>query len=118
MELRHLAWDVDTQKAWKSHPIRVIGPRVSTCCGAPTLVVQGMQGGFVNANCSKPGCNKKATLSRDEFEALSLWVSCPECRGRMVAGMVDKNYAYTCADCGVYVRLADLLPYWSDIERR
>jgi len=115
--LSHYSWSPETRQAWKSYPVRVVGPSPSGCCQQRTLLVQSMEGGFVTANCSKPGCNNKAYLSWDQFEALNLWVACPECRAGMLAAMVEMNYVYTCAGCGIYIRLADLLPYWTDVAR-
>ena len=117
MNLRHYAWSEQTRQNWKSYPVRVLGPHRSGCCGKPTLLVQSMDGGFVTANCSKPGCNNMTTVSQGDFEALVLWVGCPECRDPMTPQMVDQNYAYTCDRCRIYVRLADLLPYWTDVAR-
>ena len=115
MSLRHYAWSDAIQESWKSYPVRVRGARPSKCCGRRTLLVQSMEGGFVTANCSRPGCNEKAMFSETDFEALELWVSCAECRSPMRAAMVDKNYAYVCDNCSLYVRLADLLPMWTDV---
>jgi hypothetical protein len=75
-----------------------------------------MKGGFVTANCSRPGCNNKGSFTASEFESLDLWVGCPECRARMAPAMIEKNYAYRCDECALYVRLADLLPLWTDVR--
>jgi hypothetical protein len=116
--MKHYAADATTQAAWKSHPIRIRGPRSSPCCAQPTILVQGMRGGLVNANCSKVGCNGKDNLTRDEFEGLDLWVDCPGCRRKMLPDMIEKNYVYACRSCALYVRLADLLPSWDQLERQ
>lgn len=98
-----------------SYPVRVIGWTLS-CCKQPTLLVLGMEGGYVTANCSKPGCNNKTTIAKVEFKDRSLWVSLPG--ARMIVAVMERNCAYICSGCSIYVRLADLLPYWIDLERR
>jgi len=115
MPLRHYGWNEETQKHWKTYPVRLVGPRPSECCGHRTLLVQSMEGGFVTANCSRRGCNQKSLVSQRDFDALALWVSCPQCRAPMRSCMVDKNYGYACDNCSAYVRLADLLPSWTEV---
>jgi hypothetical protein len=101
------------REMWKLYPLRIPGFRVSRCCQEPTVLVQSMQGGYVTQNCSK--CGGSDTLKQDEFRQLQLWVACPGCKGRMLATIVDLNYAYCCDACDLNIRLADLLPRWSDI---
>src|SRR4051794_14350969 len=36
---------------WKTHPLRLRGPRPSNCCGMPTLLVQSKERGYVTADC-------------------------------------------------------------------
>jgi hypothetical protein len=118
----HFAYDPEEVNGWKSHPVRVRGPRLSRCHAAPTLLVQSMEGGFVTANCSE--CGAKDTLTASEFLSLALWVSCPECKRQMQSNLMSEvkgaarlasNYGYACDDCRLYVRLADLLPHWEDV---
>jgi ribosomal protein S27E len=106
-------FDVDAVLAWKTYPVRVIGPRFSRCCSKPTLLVQSMTGGFVTANCS--ACGNKETLALGEFKQLGLWVSCPRCKKRMNTFDAWGNYAYSCDACDIYILLADILPRWEDL---
>jgi hypothetical protein len=112
-------FDESTMAGWKSYPIRVRGPRPSSCCREQTLLVQSMEAGFITANCSLCGSPEK--LSKAEFEGLALWVSCPACKHLMVSGMVAEapgragNYGFICERCGCLVKLAWLLPHWSDV---
>ena len=98
---------------WKLFPLRIPGQRLSRCCQTATLLVQSMDGGFVTQNCAK--CGNSDSLKSEEFEALHLWVACPECRSRMAARMVELNYGYVCDECELSILLADLLPRWSDL---
>ena len=74
-----------------------------------------MDGGFVTANCCK--CREKEPLSNREFHDLPIWVSCPDCKNRMRGASLDRSgtYGYRCSGCPTSIRLADLLPLWSDI---
>ena len=102
------------RELWKTLPLRIQANWESECCGIPTLLVQSMDGGYVTRNCSD--CGEKATLPNHAFlNDIDLWVSCPECRERMEPDMVEKNYAYVCASCGVWIKLASLLPKWEDL---
>jgi type I restriction enzyme R subunit len=80
--------------------LRSQGLRKSSCCRAPTILVQSMTGGFVTANCSK--CNNSASVSsNDFFHELDIWVSCPKCRKRAGPSTVGRaNYGYKCNTCG------------------
>jgi Bacterial RNA polymerase, alpha chain C terminal domain len=111
-------------ESWKSYPVRVHGPRLSTCHNATTLLVQSMKGGFVTANCSV--CWRKDVLKWQEFRNLPLWVSCPNagCRRRMHPHQLSRisgnaqlacNYGYACSECRLYILLADILPPWEDL---
>lgn len=114
--MRHYEYDKDTCDGWKSYPVRVaLHNRVSGCCSQPLVLVQSMGGGFVTANCYE--CGRKDTLSESEFKGLRLMVSCPECKRVMAHGYIDKNYSYHCEGCQLYIRLADLLPYWQDLKQ-
>jgi len=100
---------------WKSFPIRIPGGTMSSCFNEPTILVQSRPGGFVTCNCSK--CNEKELLSEQSFRNLDIWVACPKCKQRMKAQkVVHSNYGYECRACQLYIRLADLLPMWKDIE--
>jgi hypothetical protein len=108
------SYDEQLLQQWKSYPVRVVGPRDSRCCLKPTLLVQSMGGGFVSANCSE--CDSKQTLTQSEFTNLGLWVNCPNCRKRMLTWEdPHKNYAYQCAECQIFILLADILPHWEDL---
>ncbi len=113
--MRRYEYDKNTCDGWKSYPIRIIGGggRLSKCCRSLLAFVQSMDGGFVTADCFK--CGKKETITEDEFKGLPLICCCPECKQVMKKEMVDKNYCYTCSRCDLYIRLADLLPHWSDL---
>ena len=111
--MREYNYDEGELAGWKTYPVRVKGQHLSKCHQAPTLMVQSMEGGYVTANCSK--CGNKSSVSQADFDSLQLWVSCPECRGRMVPCIYRKNYGYSCEDCDLFVRLAHLLPRWRDL---
>ncbi len=99
---------------WKTFPLRVPAYSTSPCCGAPTLLVQSMEGGFVTTNCSE--CGEHTTLPNSAFFGdIDLWISCPECRERMEPEMIDKNYGYVCESCDLGILLASLLPRWEDL---
>lgn len=103
----------ELRKFWKTYPLRIPGPHLSSCCQKPTALVQSMKGGFVTQNCS--GCGKSNTLSEAEFRSLHLWVACPQCRKSMTAALVYKNYGFECKACDVGIQLSDLLPRWEDL---
>lgn len=113
-------WDEQTRKGWKSYPVRIVGPRCSKCCDTATLLVESKEDGFVTANCSK--CGKKGYLTKDEFHQLNLWVSCPKCKKRMEADMVENSfssetYGYKCEHCKATMYLSALLPRWEDLMK-
>lgn len=93
--------------------LRVMGPHKSSCCRKPMLLVQSSSGGFVTSNCSQ--CGKSRTLGYQEFFDLDLWVSCPKCRKRMEAAIVDSNYGFVCSECNWRCYLASLLPMWNEL---
>jgi hypothetical protein len=113
------SYDDATTTGWKTYPVRVRGPRPSSCCGEATLLVQSMGRGFVTANCSK--CGTQDTLSKAEFENLGLWVGCPACKHPMRPEVISDaggragNYGYLCDGCGCCIKLAWILPHWSDV---
>jgi uncharacterized protein (DUF983 family) len=112
--MREYPVDTKFRKVWKKYPLRLSGLSLSRCHRLPTILVQSMEGGFVTRNC--PQCGKSTLLPKADFLKLGLWVACPECRQRMVAGLLpSKNYGYTCAACNLGVKLADLLPSWTDL---
>lgn len=112
--MRQFPSDPEIEKIWKIYPVRIPGQSISRCHNEQTVLVQSMDGGFVTRNCPQCG-NKDDTLPRYVFEKLDLWVACPQCKTRMAPEIVDKNYAFTCRGCDLYVRLADLLPRWNDL---
>ena len=111
--MRELPVDEAIREIWKKYPLRLYGLRNSKCHGKPTVLVQSMEGGFVTRNC--PECGKGEYLSEADFHELGLWVACPECRQPMTAGMVAKNYGYICEPCQNFIKLAALLPRYSDL---
>jgi hypothetical protein len=113
--MRRYEYDKDICDGWKSYPIRITGAvdRVSKCCRTILAFVQSMEGGFVTANCLK--CGRKETIIEDEFKKLPFICCCPECKHVMKAETIEKNYCYVCHNCNLYIRLADLLPHWSDL---
>ena len=113
--MRRFIYDKNTCDGWKSYPIRItLDNRVSQCCSQPVVLVQSMEGGYVTANCFR--CGKKDTISENEFKGLRLMVSCPECKDIMLPGVIEKNYSYYCESCQLYIRLSDLLPYWTELK--
>jgi endogenous inhibitor of DNA gyrase (YacG/DUF329 family) len=113
-DFRQFQYKLEEQHGWKSYPVRVVMPEVSRCCQAPRLLVQSMTGGFITANCLKCGHGDK-DVSELKVQNLHLWVSCPECRSGMQYHKQRNNHGYACSKCQLFVKLADLLPDWSDI---
>lgn len=105
--------DPSLRDAWKRFPLRVRGPRLSSCHQRPTVLVQSMEGGFVTQNCSE--CGRKDTVGAREFEQLDLWVACPDCGRRMEPRVLEKNYDYVCRPCDLRMDLAVLLPPWKEV---
>lgn len=94
--------------------IRLTGPGLSLCHGAPTLLVQSMKGGYVTVNCSVCG-DKSSNLREQDFLNLDLWVSCPTCRKRMTPKRISSNYGFECSICDWRCLLASLLPQWDTL---
>jgi len=113
--MRRYGYDKNMCDGWKSYPIRITGTggRRSKCCQSLLALVHSMEGGYVTANCLK--CGKKETIVENEFKELPLICCCPKCKRVMNAATIEKNYCYTCSHCDIYIRLADLLPHWSDL---
>jgi hypothetical protein len=111
--LKLFPFNPELRSFWKLYPLRIPGPRLSSCCRSPTALVQSMAGGFVTQNCSR--CGKYETLSKEEFRDLSLWVACPSCRKPMEASYIFSNYGYKCVVCDIGINLSDLLPRWEDL---
>ena len=102
------------REVWEKHPIRIVGANRCRSCQAPRLVVRSKDGGYVTSNCIK--CGNSDTLNFAQFEALDLWVSCPQCQDRMNAVMVPwGNYGFVCDACDVAIDLADLVPGYKEI---
>ncbi len=112
--MRRYPLDENVRQMWKKFPLRLPGNSTSKCHNAETLLVQSMDGGYVSRNCGT--CGAKDTLPESVFlNELDLWVACPHCRQRMTASVVEKNYSFVCGSCELYIRLADLLPRWTDL---
>ena len=112
--MRRYEYNPESTNGWRSYPIRLTVTGKSGCCKETKILVQSMDGGFVTANCTK--CGKQDTVSHSEFEALDVWISCPECQQKMASQKVAySNYGYTCERCDLYVLLGDLLPKWDEI---
>ena len=106
--------DPKIQEIWRSYPLRLSGLAKSRCCGMPTVLVQSMEGGFVTRNC--PRCGTMDLLPETDFQRLGLWVACPECKQPMSAGRLPfSNYGYYCKACDLSIKLASLLPRWTDL---
>jgi endogenous inhibitor of DNA gyrase (YacG/DUF329 family) len=112
--MREYLIDPGVKEIWKIYPVRIEGQSTSSCHGLPTVLVQSMEGGFVTRNC--PACGKSQTLPESVYlNELKLWVACPECKQRMKQSMMFKNYAFVCEPCEIFIKLAELLPRWSDL---
>lgn len=111
--MRQYPTDSEIWRIWRIYPVRIPGQSISPCHNEQTVLVQSMDGGFVTRNC--PQCGSKDTLPGYVFQNLDLWVACLQCKARMTPEIVDKNYAFACHRCELYVRLADLLPRWTDL---
>lgn len=112
--MRELPVDASFREIWKKYPLRISGMNRSSCHRLPTVLVQSMEGGFVTRNC--PSCGGPELLSEADFLSLGLWVACPGCRQPMTPGRVPhSNYGYVCEPCANYIKLAALLPRWTDL---
>jgi len=112
--MREFPIDSKVREMWKLYPLRIPGRPLSSCCQTQTVLVQSMEGGFVTQNCSK--CGKNTSLGKQEFYNLHLWVACPECKQQMKPAIItNNNYGYECQKCQLSIKLASLLPRWSDI---
>ena len=107
--------DDELHESWKKLPLRVQGLSDFSSCGAPTLLVESKQGGFVQRNCSK--CNQNFDLPTNVFlNELDLWFSCPECKQRMTPShLVYGTYGYVCESCNVGIKLSEVLPRYQDL---
>src|SRR6266851_2494939 len=93
--------DDSLHESWKRLPLRIPGLSNSSCCDAPTLLVESKPGGFVQRNCSE--CNKPFNLPPATFMTeLDLWFSCPKCKRRMNPSQLEYGtYGYVCQGCKV-----------------
>jgi hypothetical protein len=106
--------DPKVREMWKTFPLRLSGLATSPCCGSPTVLVQSMDGGFVTRNCAR--CGAKDSFPEADFMRLGLWVACPVCKQPMTATRLHQsNYGYLCKPCDLGIKLAELLPRWTDI---
>jgi len=79
------------------------------------VLVQSQEGGFVTANCTR--CGGKNTLSNHGYFYLTRCaVDCPQCGDRMHKAWLWKNYGFECPSCRTTVALADLVPWWHEVE--
>jgi len=112
--MREYPIDQRVRETWKLFPLRLSDGTRSDCCQLRVVLVQSMDGGFVTRNC--PRCNRSQYLTDAAFRSLHLWVACPDCKQPMEPGtMPYSNYGYTCERCDIGVRLADLLPCYTDL---
>ena len=112
--MREVPVDKSIHDVWKKYPARIYGLKLSDCHHQPTILVQSMEGGFVTRNC--PECGDYETLPEADFLNLGIWIVCPDCKKPMTATRVPKsNYGYICKSCDNYIKLATLLPRWSDL---
>jgi len=112
--MTELPIDEVTREVWKKYPLRISGMKKSSCHGRLTVLVQSMEGGFVTRNC--PECGRAESLPEADFLNLGLWVACPLCKRAMEPGRVPRsNYGYECQACDCYIKLAALLPRFSDL---
>ena len=113
--MRELPQEQSVRDIWKTFPLRTPGFDASRCCGAPTVLVQSMKGGFITQNCSSCGAFA-STLTQAQFDQLEIWVACPSCRRRMEpARLPFSNYGFRCRQCEVVIQLASLLPRFSEV---
>jgi len=112
-----IQWPIDEElcRKWKL-PLNVGGMNLSRCCNQPTRIVRSMDGGFVTRNC--PSCKKGPAhvLPIHVFKSLRLNLRCPQCNEKLCNGRDwYKNYVLICDTCDIFVKLADLIPHWSEI---
>ncbi len=80
---------------------------LSACCLAEAVFVLSRTGGFVTKNCTK--CKRTGYAREEDFPSL-------ECCGEGVTvRLIDKDYYYKCQNCLSKVRVADIVPKWSEL---
>jgi hypothetical protein len=93
------------------NPIRVVIPCRKRKCGKESAqLYQLLSGGLIHTRCS--ACGKDNPFYKEDFEFLPPYL-CPECHKEMKPEQLKEdgmNACYTCRDCCLYIRLADLLP--------
>lgn len=103
----------ELEKNWKNYPVLITSGNLSNCCKADLILVQSMEGGFVTQNCIE--CGEKYSLSEYELKGLNILIICPICKAEAYFDIKDKNYVIVCSDCRIYLKFADILPFWSEI---
>ena len=92
--------------------LRLYVDRKSNCCGKAQILVLSRPGGFIAKNCSDCGIPRKVGLN--ELPPLR----CDECDRVMDVpppDKEDKNYYYSCSECGIGFHLFTRLPTWSEL---
>ena len=82
----------------------------SWCCREQSIIVQSRDGGFVTQNCE--GCGGPRNLPLKDIPSLR----CEACGTKLNIGINhQKNYAYSCPDCGHQWELASLVFRWDEL---
>ena len=88
-------------------------------CGEKSAkLYQLLSGGFIHTRCS--ACGADNSFYKEDFEFLPSYL-CPECHGQMKPEQLKEdgmNACYTCRNCDLYIRLADLLPNLYDLQKK
>jgi len=88
--------------------VHLYGAKCS-CHSKPSLIVQSRKGGQVSQNCVVTGIPRKITL-----EQLPEW-KCENCGYICEKGQDHySSYTYKCHQCNMTVKVADLVPFWSE----
>ena len=90
-------------------PLILYARRLSKCHGARCLIVRSREGGFVSRDCIE--CGEAEYIRLKDFPE----VNCSRCKVRFEVSLADKmNYFFVCSSCGKQMKIADIVPPWSD----
>ncbi len=107
--------DEGLRRKWKL-PLNLGGMSLSRCCDQPTRVVRSMDNGFVTRNCPRCKQGPGRLLPEQVFNNLTPNLRCLQCEHKLSNGRDRyKNYVLICDGCQMFVKLADLIPHWSEI---
>ncbi len=85
------------------------------CCKGPRQLVRSRSGGLVTQNCLNFGhcdqCKRPGKLLLEQLPKRH----CEKCRARLVPLILQKTYWYKCEACQTFIKLASIVPHWSEL---